>query len=180
MTVYKKGSAMLNISNVVLSTEAATVIIKAARDGYLARYKEERLGILLGRLHGSTVSVSLAKVFQGGIKTRTTIEVNSRSIESRISHLSSRHRLRFLGTFHTHPEVKNSISSALSKEDKVPICEKYMPLIEVVATIWANDSPVRQSQYYCQVKYDDYRIRIAAHHFGGFFPIVPVSAKDFK
>ena len=171
---------MLNISNVVLSTEAATIIIKAASDGYLARYKEERLGILFGRLYGSTVSVSLVKVFQGGIKTRTAVDVNSRSFESRISHLSSRHRSRFLGTFHTHPEVANSISSALSNEDKVPICEKYMPLIEVVATIWASDSPVRQSQYYYQVKYGDYRIRIAAHRFGGSFTIVPVSTKGFK
>lgn len=168
---------MLNISNVVLSTKAAAIIIKAARDGYLAWYKEERLGILLGRLQGNTVFVSIAKVFQGGIKTRTAVEVNIRNIERRINHLTSRHRLRFLGTFHTHPEIANSISSALSNEDKVPICEKCVPLIEVVATIWASDSPVRQSQYYCQVKCDDCRIRIAAYRFGGSFPIIPVECE---
>jgi len=171
---------MINISNAVLSKKAVAIIIKTAKDGYLAPYKQERLGILLGRLQGDTVFVSNGILFQGGIKTRTSVSVNSRSIENRIEHLSLRHRLKFLGSFHTHNEVANNISSALSEEDKVPICENYIPLIEVVATIWVSDSPLRQSQYYCQVRCDEYRIRIATYRFGGSFPIMPVSSKGFK
>lgn len=171
---------MHNIAKVVLSKQSTAIIIKGAKDGYLSSYKEERLGILLGGVQDDTVFVNKAILFGGGIKTRMSVSVNSSSIENRIKHLALKHRLKFLGTFHTHNEVANSISSALSKEDKVPICDNCIPLIEVVATIWLSDSPLRQSKYYCQIRSDDYRIRIAAYRFGGSFPIIPASSKGFK
>lgn len=161
-----------NFSGVSLSKTSVAKIAEAAKEGYLTPQKEERLGILLGRVRGGVVFISRAIVFKGGIRTRTSAAVNSRKIEARIKELTSRYRLRFLGTFHTHNEVAGSISSALSKEDKVPVSDSRLPLIEVIAAIWVSDSPIRTSKYYCQTRTGHYRIRIAAYRFGGSFPLI--------
>ena len=54
------------ISNVVLSKRALETIVKAAKEGYLKPYKQERLGILLGRLKKDTIFVSNAFLQRGG------------------------------------------------------------------------------------------------------------------
>ena len=163
------------ISNVVLSRRAFENIVKAAKDGYLKPYKQERLGILLGRLKKDTLFVSNAFLHRGGKYTRTSSMVLESQIDRHIKLMVSKYRLRFLGSFHTHNEVAKTTSSALSKDDRNPISDKYPPLIEIIASIRVSDSPLRQSKYYGQVKDGKYRIRIAAYVFGDSFPIVPVS-----
>ncbi len=161
-------------SNVVLSKRALETIVKAAKDGYLKPYKQERLGILLGRFKKDTIFVSNAFLHRGGKYTRTSVMVLESQIDGHIRQMVSKYRLRFLGSFHTHNEVAKTTSSALSKDDRNPISYKYPPLVEIIASIRVSDSPLRQSKYYCQVKYGRYRIRIAAYSFGGSFPIIPV------
>ena len=167
------------ISNVVLSKRALETIVKAAKEGYLKPYKQERLGILLGRLKKDTIFVSNAFLQRGGKYTRTSAMVLESQIDRHINQMVSRYHLRFLGSFHTHNEVAKTTSSALSKEDRNPISDKYPPLIEIIASIRVSDSPLRQSKYYCQVKFGRHRIRIAAYLFGDSFPIIPVSTATF-
>ena len=162
------------ISNAVLSRRALENIVKAAKDGYLKSYKQERLGILLGRLKKDTLFVSDAFLHRGGKYTRTSSMVLESQIDRHIKLMVSKYRLRFLGSFHTHNEVAKTMSSALSKDDRNPISTKYPPSVEIIASIWVSDSPLRQSKYYCQVKDGRYRIRIAAYFFGNTFPIIPV------
>jgi len=163
------------ISNVVLSKRALETIVKAAKEGYLTPYKQERLGILLGRLKKDTIFVSNAFLQRGGKYTRTSAMVLESQIDRHIKQMVSRYHLRFLGSFHTHNEVAKTTSSALSNDDRNPISDKYPPLIEIIASIRVSNSPLRQSKYYCQVKFGRHRIRIAAYLFGDSFPIIPVS-----
>jgi len=162
------------ISNVVLSKRALETIVKAAKDGYMEPHKQERLGILLGRLKKDTLFVSNAFLHKGGKYTRTSSMVLQSQIDRHIKLMVSKYRLRFLGSFHTHNEVAKTMSSALSKEDRDPISAKYPPTLEIIASIWVSDSPLRPSKYYWQVKDGRYRIRIAAYFFGDTFPIIPV------
>ena len=109
------------ISNVVLSKRALETIVKAAKEGYLKPYKQERLGILLGRLKKDTIFVSNAFLQRGGKYTRTSAMVLESQIDRHIKQMVSRYHLRFLGSFHTHNEVAKTTSSALSKDDRNPI-----------------------------------------------------------
>jgi len=172
----KKG-VMSDISNVILSKKACENIIKAAKDGYSTPYKQERFGILLGRLKEDTIFVTNAILYKCGKYTRTSVLVESYSIEEFIKKLVKKLHLRFLGSFHTHNEVANTISSTLSEDDKYPISENYKTLLEITATIWVSDSPLQQSLYYCQARSGKYRIRIAAYRAEGSFPIIPVGCK---
>lgn len=169
----------MNITKVTLSEQAALAIIQAAIRGYEAPYKEERLGILLGRAGRGEAAVDLAKAYKARQRTRTFVEVDSQSMERAIGRLTRRHHRRYLGTYHTHPEVADGITSALSADDKTPICPAYEQIIEVVATIWVSDQPARQSRYYYQLKIGEYRIRIAAYRFGGAFKILPVRVRGW-
>jgi hypothetical protein len=169
-----KRDVISDISNVILSKKACENIIKVAKDGYSVPYKQERLGILLGRLKEDTIFVTNAILYKGSKYTRTSVSVESHSIEEFIKKLVKKLHLRFLRSFHTHNEVANTISSILSEDDKYPISENYRTLIEITATIWVSDSPLQQSLYYCQARSGKYRIRIAAYRSGGSFPIFPV------
>lgn len=165
---------MAKFAKVMLSESAADAIIRSAICGYKAPFKEERLGILMGNVRSGVCKIEMAKPYNGGIRTRTSIDVDSDSIERAIRRLMSKHRRQFLGLYHTHPEVANNISSALSADDKEPICDTYTHFVEIVAGIWVSDCPVRPSDYYCQARCGEFRIRIAAYRFGGRYSIVPV------
>jgi hypothetical protein len=169
----------MKVSRVKLSEQAALGIIQAAIRGYEAPYKEERLGILLGRAGRGEAAVDLAKAYKARQRTRTFVEVDGPSMDRAVGRLARRHRRRYLGTYHTHPEVANGIILALSADDKMPLCPSYEQFIEVIATIWASDQPARQSRYYYQLKIGDYRIRIAAYRFGGDFTILPVRVRGW-
>ncbi len=164
-------------SRVGLSGRAAFDIYLAATRGYESPYKEERLGILLGRIRGGTAYVESARPYRTARCTRTSVSVDPLSLARAIERLRARHRRAYLGTYHTHPEVANGFTSSLSQEDKRPICPFHDQAIEMVATIWASKGEAGKSRYYFQGKVGEYRIRMAAYRFGGDFRILPLSVK---
>src|SRR4051794_31112156 len=109
-------------THVVLSKGVHPVLVNAAIQGYEATYKEERLGILLGRVEDAKVMVKHAIIYQGGERTRTAVTVDPDRFTRRVRELTRKHRSEFLGTFHTHNEVAGTITSALSKEDRDHLC----------------------------------------------------------
>jgi hypothetical protein len=72
---YRELMVAGEISNVVLSKRTLETIVNAAKEGYLKPYKQERLGILLGRLKKDTLFVSNAFLHRGGKYTRTSAMV---------------------------------------------------------------------------------------------------------
>jgi hypothetical protein len=166
------------LERILLSASATQQIIGAATRGYEAPYKEERLGILLGRVSRSIAGVEQAIVYRGGSRTITEAAVDPIRFECRVHDLQTKLGLRFLGSFHTHNEIAGTISSSLSQEDKNPLCENLDSLIEVVAAIWAGNASRRQSQYYLQVATDaGYRIRVAGYSCRQGFQCLPVFAR---
>ena len=102
------------LKRITLSEGATDTIIDAAIQGYEARYKEERLGILLGHVYDGIALVKRAVVYRGGKRPRISASVDPYKFEQRVNALREESGLSFLGSFHTHNEVNGSISSALS------------------------------------------------------------------
>ena len=167
--------ARVDVDQVKLARAVADAIARAAQLGYDARYKEERVGILLGRRRGRCVEVKKSIIYRGGSRTRTAAEVDTGRFGARVRALQKKHRMPFMGSFHTHNEVGGRISSALSPDDRVPLCDFPLPSIELVALIWASDTLPRRSLEFLQGKLVNapYRIRIAGYQWGGRFRRVP-------
>ena len=164
----------MNLNSVQISRSVASVIIRAAIQGYEASYKEERLGILLGSVRGDTAFVNRAQVYLGGSRSRTAADVDGARFTRRVRELCQTHRSGFLGTFHTHNEVAKTISSALSLEDRNHLCDDHPHRIELIAAIWASNAPSRQGQRYLQIDVNGYRIRMAGYQMCPPFNVIPV------
>jgi len=165
------------IQRISLLGDATKTIIRAAAQGYDARYKEERLGILLGRVSRGVALVEQAVIYRGGERTRTAASVDPYRFERRVKTLQKELGLVFLGSFHTHNEVAGSISSALSQADKTPLCENPPSLIEMIAAIWASDGAPWSAKFYLQGRLDEYRFRVAGYACQQGFKCLPVSSK---
>lgn len=163
---------------IVILKGVVSVLIDAAIQGYEAAYKEERLGILLGRLQNNTAIVTYAKVYGGGERKRTRADVDSVRFARRVRELSREHKSEFLGTFHTHNEVAGTISSALSAEDRDHLCDDPPHAVELIVAVWRSDQPSRQSQRYIQGDVNGYRFRIAGYQMCSPFCLIPVSSND--
>jgi proteasome lid subunit RPN8/RPN11 len=135
---------------VLLSVRATETILEAACSGYEARGKEERLGLLFGRVRHGVAEVAHAEVYRGGTRTRTSAVVEPAKLRRRANELRSRLRMRFLGIFHSHPEVAGSFSTAPSAEDRQPLFEDPPALVELIVGVWAttNGSRRRPSERY--------------------------------
>jgi proteasome lid subunit RPN8/RPN11 len=164
------------VHSISLSGSATDVIIHAAIQGYEAPYKEERLGILLGQSFQGIARVERAIIYQGGSRTRTEASVDPHQFKKRVSALQNDLGLVFLGSFHTHNEIADSISSAPSQADKIPLCENPPSLVELIAAIWASNGRVQPSQMYLQCGMAGYRIRMAGYGYQQGFPCLPVSS----
>ena len=70
--------------SVRLSKGVANILINAAIQGYEAKYKEERLGILVGTVQNKIAVVKNATVYRGGIRTRTSAEVDPKRLTKRV------------------------------------------------------------------------------------------------
>jgi hypothetical protein len=176
----RQKESSMNPTHVVLSKGVLVVLERAAIQGYEARYKEERLGILLGRVQGKTVVVKHAIIYRGGERTRTAADVNPDRLTQRVRELSRKHKSEFLGTFHTHNEVARTITSALSKEDRDHLCSDPPHQVELIIAIWESNSPARQGKRYIQLDVDGYRLRVAAYQMCSPFRLIKVFSDDAK
>jgi hypothetical protein len=167
------------IYQIFLSARATQQIVGAATRGYEAPYKEERLGILFGRVAGGIARVQETVIYRGGSRTRTEATVDPYRFERRVNDLQNELKLGFLGSFHTHNEVASTISSSLSQADKAPLNDNLHALVEVVAAIWVGSRSVRQAQYYLQLSTSDgYRIRVAGYACQQGFKCLPVFSRQ--
>ena len=162
------------LKRITLSEVATDQIVSAAIRGYKSRYKKERVGILLGRISRGVALVKRAVVYEGGPGTRTSAFVDLSMFKRRVNVFREKSGLDFLGSFHTHVEVNNSISSAPSPADKIPLCDDPPSFIEIIAAIWASDASVQPSNYYLQGGRGGYRYRIAGYDYRQGFRILPV------
>ena len=163
---------------IILLTGVGSILIEAAIQGYEAAYKEERLGILLGKLQNNIAVVKYAKVYRGGDRSRTRADVNPVKFAQRVRELSRKHKSRFLGTFHTHNEVAGTISSAMSIEDRDHLCFDPPHIVELIIAVWRYDVPSRQSQRYIQGDVNGYRFRIAGYEMCSPFSLIPIFSDD--
>jgi proteasome lid subunit RPN8/RPN11 len=167
-------------AHVVLSKGIHLVLVDAAIEGYEARYKEERLGILLGTVQDKAAVVKRAILYRDGKRTRTEASVNPDRFTQRVQDLSRKYKSDFLGTFHTHNEVAGTISSALSVADRDHLCSDPPHQVELIIAVWGADSPSRQSQRYIQGDLNGYRFRIVAYQMCSPFRLIPVFSTDAK
>ncbi len=90
-----------------------------SRRGYCAKYKEERVGMLFGRwVKGAGYRVIAARAYKGGQRKRTwfTFTEEKRAYR-RTRTLAETLHLRFLGFYHSHPEVNGQKSWGPSEAD---------------------------------------------------------------
>src|SRR5262249_48749945 len=111
------------LERITLSEVATDQIVSAAIRGYKSRYKKERVGILLGCVSRGVALVKQAIVYEGGPGTRTSAFVDLSMFKRRVNVFREKSGLDFLGSFHTHVEVNNSISSVPSPTNKIPLCD---------------------------------------------------------
>ncbi len=148
---------------VSLAPGVAEIIVSAAIQGYEARYKEERLGILLGNVQSDTAVVKKAVIYRGGIRGRTLADVNPEYFTKRVRDLCRKHRATFLGTFHTHNEISGTISSSMSAADRDHLCYDPPHIVELIAAVWVSDIPPSPGERYLQISSNGYRIRISGY-----------------
>jgi proteasome lid subunit RPN8/RPN11 len=170
----------MDLTHVVLSKGIHLVLVDAAIQGYEARYKEERLGILLGAIQGEAAVVKRAILYRGGKRTRTEASVNPDRFTRRVQELSRKYKSDFLGTFHTHNEIAGTISSALSIADRDHLCSDPPHQVELIVAVWGAASPSRQSQRYIQGDLNGYRFRIASYQMCSPFRLIPVYSADAR
>lgn len=165
---------------IVILKGVISVLIDAAIQGYEAAYKEERLGILLGRFNNNTAIVSHAIIYRGGERKRTSAIIDSVRFTRRVRELSRKYKTEFLGTFHTHNEEAGTISSALSIEDRDHLCDNPPHVVELIIAIWKSNWPPRAGKRYIQGAVDSYRYRIAGYQMCSPFRLLPVSSNDAR
>jgi hypothetical protein len=165
-------------NRVTLSNNVAYVLVNAAIQGYEASYKQERLGILLGRIQRNVAIVERATLYRGGDRTRSAAIVNGDRFTKRVRQLSTKHDSLFLGTFHTHNEIGGTISSAMSLEDRNHLCENPPHLVELIVAVWRSDLSSRPTQRYLQGDVGGYRFRIAGYQMYSPYNLIPVYSQD--
>lgn len=159
---------------VILNTGVADVLANAAVRGYEAPYKQERLGILLGRFHRDVGIVDRAVLYRGGDRTRTEASVDPDYFSRRVRQLMRDYNSQFIGTFHSHVEIAATITSALSMADRTHLCEDPPHVIELIVAIWGSNQPSRPTQRYVQGEYRGYRFRIAGYQMFSPYQLIPV------
>lgn len=161
-------------SLVILSKRSVRQIVSSAVNGYERPYKQERIGVLLGRILDDVVMVVQAVQYNQGVRKRTFAEIDVNKYFMRVHSLASQKRLMYLGGYHTHNEIAGRISSSMSAEDKEPLISIPIQIIELIATIWTSNQPLQSSKHYLQVRRGIYRIRIAARLFCHGYPTIPI------
>ena len=168
----------MKLQRVTLLESVIHVLINAAVDGYEASYKEERLGILLGRTDKNIGIVEHATLYRGGHRTRSEAGVDCDRFTRRVHDLVEKHQLQFLGTFHTHNEIAGRLSSRMSLADRNHLCEDPPHLVELIALVWASNHASRPTQRYIQGQVGGYRFRIAGYQMYPPYSLIPVYTRD--
>ena len=164
----------MNLRGVKISRNIVDVLANAAIQGYEDLYKQERLGILLGRIDGDVALVQHATVYRGGSRTRTAATVDPQGFTRRVRELSKKHQSLFLGTFHSHNEVSGHRSSALTVADRSHFSEDPPHLIELIVLVWHSDRVSHNTQRYLQGHVNGCRFRIAGYQMHSPFNLIPV------
>jgi len=169
---------MMNLNSVTLSKDVVYVLVGAAIQGYETSYKQERLGILLGRVHRNAAVVEHATLYRGGYRTRSAANVNADRFTRRVRQLSTKHKSVFLGTFHTHNEIGGTLSPAMSLEDRNHLCDDPPHLVELIVAVWGSDQTSHPTRRYLQGDVGGYRFRIAGYQMYSPFNLIPVYSRD--
>jgi hypothetical protein len=164
----------MNLNRIEISDAVGSVLVRAAIQGYESLYKQERLGVLLGSIKRDIAVVKHATLYRGGNRTRTAADVDTTRFSRRVRELCRTHGSEFLGTFHTHNEIGGTISSALSIEDRDPLCSDPPHSVELIVAIWGSKSPSRKGQRYIQIDVNGYRLRISGYQMYSPFNLIPV------
>ncbi len=100
-----------------IKEEAMIEIAEDAIKGYEKRYKQERLGFMLGYFNEGTL-IYEAIPYRGGKKTRTQIIYNQPKLIERGNELAIQRKKKVIGLYHTHPELGGERCYTMSDEDK--------------------------------------------------------------
>jgi hypothetical protein len=168
----------MNVHRVTLLKTVVHVLVNAAIQGYEASYKEERLGILLGRTHKNIAIVEHATLYRGGDRTRSEAAVDCDRFTRRVLEISAKRQMRFLGTFHTHNEIAGRLSSRMSVADRTHLCEDPPHLVELIVAVWGSNHSSRPTQRYLQGHLGGYRFRIAGYQMYSPYNLIPVYSDD--
>lgn len=124
--------------------KALDVMLDQATQGYKIEGKKERLGILLGRkIHGGGYEVKKAVSYRGGERGRTWVKYYEQDLLRRVQILVEKHRLSWLGLYHTHVESAGSLSHGLSEVDKESFLDSPND-IAVTVNVTFSDDPGRK------------------------------------
>ena len=146
-----------------LSEQATEELILAALCGFQVKWKQERFGILFGKAEGDALYVLQAIRYRGGTRTRTRVSVNVVPYARRVRELRSELGLRYLGEYHSHPEVAGWTSPALSEADKIATLPGFNPAIEMIVTVEKNDADPIEDPDYCTGSYKGHYFEIASY-----------------
>jgi len=124
--------------------KALDVMLDQATQGYKIKGKKERIGVLLGRkIPGGSYEVKKAVSYRGGERGRTWVDYYEPDLLRRVRILVKKHRLAWLGLYHTHVESAGSLYHALSEVDKESFLDSSN-VIEVTVNVTFSDDPGRK------------------------------------
>jgi hypothetical protein len=168
----------MDIHQVKLVRNVLPILVNTAIQGYEGPAKEERLGILLGRVERNVAIVQEATLYRGGSRSRSGVTVDGESFTRRVRELSKKHDSLFLGTFHSHNEVSGQRSSALTVADRSHFSEDPPHLIELIVLVWHSNNIARPTQRYLQGHQDGCRFRIAGYQMHSPFNLIPIQSDN--
>lgn len=130
---------------VLIEQRVAFELCRLARRGYETPHKQETFGFLHGSLtRARLLVVRQATPYRGGNRTRSGVSFpdwpSVRRVLDRRERLARRHRMRFLGGFHSHVEIGGQVFSGLSESDRRSLRRDYLAALEGVISIWAGGS----------------------------------------
>lgn len=128
-------------------------ICRQAKYGYETPYKQERFGFLFGKESRSGIwRVTDCHLYKGGFRKRTGIYIVVENGFDRAMELSRMKKLAWIGTYHSHVEVKGEIFYGLSEDDRKA---KPFPPVELLAVVWPNDTNGKRGHLRKRIKVRD-------------------------
>lgn len=131
------------MTEIHLRNGALEYLIAQAELGYEVRFKEERIGFLLGRRTNGTFHVTRAEAYRGGKRTRLSVSYDPKWYSKRGETLAKSYGLALLGGYHSHVESGGKVCRELTAMDRL-IFHKEPWEITVLVIITASDTPNHQ------------------------------------
>jgi proteasome lid subunit RPN8/RPN11 len=119
----------------LISRGVLSSIVQQARAGYEKPYKREILGFLFGRIKARNVEILRVKKYTEG--TRSGVPYDVKKAHKIAKAHAKCFKLKFLGKYHTHLEIRGKKSWGLSSVDRKAIRDENS-ITEILVGVYSS------------------------------------------